>query len=148
MTELFLCVFLALGLVAPAQSPTASVEGAWNVSVTAAKDSAASGRTRSRNAISAKMQLTVKGEAVTGTWTTSLGEVWSLHGTWKAGRLDLMTDPRDVSGTADGKKVSIKTHWEIRGAFKNDTLGGTCTMIFGKDADDPLWSSWTASRPQ
>lgn len=138
---------MSVTLGVPAQvAPT--VDGSWTVSVSSARDSAASGRTRSRNAINAKMQLTAKGEAVTGTWTTQMGEVWAVHGTWKAGHLDLVTDPRDVGGTADGKKVSIRAHWEIRGAFKGDVLGGTCSMIFGKEADDPLWSSWTAGRSQ
>ena len=143
--QMLIGVFLLAFALGPALNAPATVEGKWIVSVAAGKDKNASGRTRSRSAHDVTMTLTVKGEQVTGTWQTKFETTpWQVTGTWKAGRLDLMTTDRDIASTQDGKKVPIMAHWIIRGAFKGDTLGGTCTLVLPLDKDDPLWTSWTA----
>ena len=141
MTSVLISTLLSAWL-AP-QSPAVDLTGRWDVRVEAAKQSTPDGGSRSRSALTLVLELDVRGSDVSGRFNNPRGDAVTLSGTWKDGRLDLVSPWREVSVTNNGRPDTAKVRWVIKGGWKDNVLGGTWDFQMG---DSSLPQRWTALR--
>lgn len=122
-----------------------SVEGTWAVTGAATEGATESGGTWSRREVAGTLVLTQRGAEVTGTWSRSADQAWSLTGKFERGRFELRSEPRQVPVVIDGTQTTVAMRWTFRGESDADTLKGT--MALHPAAEPPaFFQSFTGRR--